>query len=189
MYMLNIIDNILVNDDFNVKYYSIRIESSLFKNPYGIHGVNHAKRVLILCNCLLYLLDDKNIENKIILSLASIYHDIGRKYDSNYKSHGKSSWRKIEQLKLLLDEEDQIKETVKYIIENHSVDDGETNIETYHIVHRSRAKYLYNIFKDADALDRIRIGDLDTSLLRIKESKNLQNLANYLLYNIDKMNI
>lgn len=43
---------------------------------------------------------------------------------------------------------------------------------------------LYECFKDCDALDRVRLGDLDVSYLRKEESKERVALAHQLLTGI-----
>ena len=47
-------------------------------------------------------------------------------------------------------------------------------------------RLLYNIFKDADGLDRVRLGlkELNISMLRTEEAKKLPLVANLLLENI-----
>ncbi|MCX8131613.1 MAG: HD domain-containing protein [Clostridia bacterium] len=184
-----VLNNVLANNLY-IKAFMDRIHLCLFKDPNGIHGICHAKRVLLLSNCLLYLSGDQSDINKSILSLASIYHDIGRKFDGNYKSHGKSSWRKVEKFELLKGEQIQTIRIVRYIIENHSIDDDAKKVVTYYqITDIDSALYLLDLFKDADALDRIRIKDLNTSLLRRKESKEMIMVARYLFHNIEKLHI
>ena len=60
------------------------------------------------------------------------------------------------------------------LIELHPLEDKEAfeYIKNYAIDY-DYAYYMLSIFKDCDALDRVRIGDLDKKYLRIKQSFDL----------------
>ena len=148
------------------------VKDDLFFRPYGVHGVGHTRRVLKLA---LMLADEKNVSDgqKTLLAIAACYHDIGRINDCCDDEHGKRSVDKFiarnfnqrhglsnDELELLFD-----------LIMLHAVDDDFwTDKENM---------LLYQILKDADALDRIRFGldDLDPKYLRLEESKKLIDFA------------
>jgi HD-GYP domain-containing protein (c-di-GMP phosphodiesterase class II) len=156
-----------------------------FVNAHGIHGVRHAKRVLLLNLILAFYeeLDESDIE---ILCKASLYHDIGRINDYSDPKHGQNSIKKVIDLKLNVIKDKDENKILFFIIENHHIPDnyGLNNIKKYNIHNKERAIRLYNIFKDADGLDRVRIRDLDTKHLRLETSKKLLIVAYELLLNI-----
>jgi hypothetical protein len=153
------------------------IKDKYFLNPESIHGVLHAKRVLLLAYIIgLYEeLDDNDME--IVLNAAK-YHDIGRTNDNYDEMHGILSFNKMLQLELVDKEMEDI-HILQFIMENHCIDDkkGLANLEKYPIEDKNRAIRLYQILKDADGLDRVRLGDLDINYLRLPISKRLVLVA------------
>lgn len=153
------------------------IKDKYFLNPESIHGVLHAKRVLLLAYIIgLYEeLDDNDME--IVLNAAK-YHDIGRTNDNYDEMHGILSFNKMLQLELVDKEMEDI-HILQFIMENHCIDDkkGLANLEKYPIEDKNRAIRLYQILKDADGLDRVRLGDLDINYLRLLISKRLVLVA------------
>lgn len=153
------------------------IKDKHFLNPESIHGVLHAKRVLLLAYIIgLYEeLDDNDME--IVLNAAK-YHDIGRTNDNYDEMHGILSFNKMFQLELVDKEMEDI-HILQFIMENHCIDDkkGLANLEKYPIEDKNRAIWLYQILKDADGLDRVRLGDLDINYLRLPISKRLVLVA------------
>lgn len=156
----------------------------LFYNPYGIHGLGHTKRVLTLCNKLAEL-NELNPDERKILHVSALWHDIGRTNDFFDYHHGISSFAKA--IKMRLYPYDDLTESeleiVRYIVENHPIDDtdGIRNVANYSI-DRDIAIKLYSIFKDADGLDRLRIGDLNPKYLRNQYSHGLIGYASELLH-------
>lgn len=173
------------------KYYSKLIIPKYFNNPTGIHGVKHCKRVLYLAmkNSKLNYLDDKDVE---ILAYASIYHDIGRANDYKDNTHGFKSYEKLLNLGDFKGIEQRLNledlNILRFIIEKHNINDTEAkqSIKDYDIKFIDRCFNLYDIFKDCDGLDRVRINDLNMSYLRKETSKELERTAwNLLLERID----
>lgn len=182
--LTNIIANLEKNNLLDLfKINQSKLEPSLFFDPWGIHGLFHAKRVLFL---VIVLSDLNNLSSKDdinILVNAALYHDIGRTDNGVCYEHGAKSIKKIEDLKLIqLSLEDE--KILKYIIKNHCINDSVCirNVEDYKIENRDRAIKLLKIFKDCDNLDRVRLGDLDTNYLRNKYSLKLVKVAQQLLY-------
>lgn len=154
-----------------------KIDGKLYFDPIGIHGVLHTYRVLRLILWLGTL--EKLTENEMsILFYSGLYHDIGRTNNLVDDSHGVKSYEKIINKGLLnniKDLESEDIEIMKFTIEQHAIKDeiGKKNIINYNITDVSKTFKLYEIFKDADGLDRVRIGDLNIKYLRRKYSKVL----------------
>lgn len=106
------------------------------------------------------------------LMTAIIYHDIGRDNDGVDEEHGRISREKYR----------GADPVVGFLIEYHCVDDrtAETALQQNEIIKaKKRAWLLYQILKDADALDRVRFGiySLDVNFLRQPISHKLVSVA------------
>jgi HD superfamily phosphodiesterase len=151
-----------------------------------MHGAAHAKRVLFLTQLLasLYGLNDKD---KRLLAISSAYHDIGRLNDDEDESHGEAGVAYyVNRVGSNISGAYGISPVVKLLIKYHSLPDekGYAHIEANSsIKDKANAVLLFKIFKDADALDRVRMGikELDYSQLRLDESKKMTLIANMLL--------
>lgn len=170
------------------KHALINLNPKWFKNPDGIHGIRHIKRVLFL-SLIMSHIDSLSNTDKQILIYASLYHDIGRTNDFKDDSHGKKSVFKRRKLELdvngLNKEELRI---LEFIMQYHCIDDKEgiAKIETLSdITAKERAVELLKRFKDCDNLDRVRLGDLNTRYLRTETGKRLMFVAYQLLRNIE----
>mgnify|MGYP000848134925 CR=1 FL=1 len=181
---LNEMNEILIKRGYHAlyAYCSTFIKEEEFKSPSHIHGVEHTRRVLYLVFCLIHCL---NIEadDAIILIIAALYHDIGRTNDGVDPKHGVKSYTRAEKRALLKSFSDQDKELIRFIIQNHSIDDNEVKDQSdlFHLDDRDRGIRLLWIFKDADGLDRVRLGDLKVQKLRHPESRALLLVAWQLL--------
>lgn len=138
------------------------------------HGQIHSERVGVLSYVLgkLKFLSDEDIE---ILLLASKYHDIGRKIRDD-KSHSIESVRLLEDNKVL--SESPLRDYVYYLVEAHGFSDKyDLDIMKKYNVDNDRALMLLGIFKDADALDRVRYDTLRNhgSILNIKYLRNVES--------------
>jgi hypothetical protein len=158
-------------DDFN-------LDPDSFDHQSKIHGIGHVYRVMFHCLKLgltLELLDEARLA-----FFAAFIHDLSRKHDGRCTEHGK--WAAAE--KLILFEtlfakygiDDTSKDHIRAAIINHSLP-GELPKD-----HPSWT--VTAILKDADALDRIRLGenDLDPRYLRFSETINRIWLARELYY-------
>lgn len=163
---------------------------NLFFDSKGIHGLLHMKRVLIHVISLSLEMDLDDTEKNMLIN-AALYHDIGR--DNDYKDdlHGKKSWEKVIEKDIWNDIEqkyelyDTEKAVVQFIIENHCLDDQmvweNLNKSNFNIYSKEEVKKLMSIFKDADGLDRVRLGDLKISFLRTEAAKKRYMFAQDLL--------
>ena len=149
-----------------------------------VHGLAHEMRVLLLC---LMIGSGMNLtaEEVKILCTAAIYHDTCREDDKVDPAHGARSrayYEKTEKKPKLL---------VSLICEYHCRPDeeGYAAIRSTFKNKARQVRYckLYDIFKDADALDRVRFGlrALDEAQLRTENAKQLPLVAR-LLYENDK---
>ncbi|MFW6007902.1 MAG: HD domain-containing protein [archaeon] len=185
------IDNIEMDwEEIIEEYHSYceDIRPEYFHNPKGIHGLLHAKHVLFLC-LVLSRLHDLNYEDFNILCTCAIYHDIGRTHDMFCLKHGNDSFKKMLKLNLINNDyyDYENEEIIHYIINNHCINDkiAFKRIKKYNIKDKNRAIKLLKIFKDADDLDRVRLGDLDVKYLRFNNSKKLVLLAQQLLKGVE----
>ncbi|MDO4340486.1 MAG: hypothetical protein Q4C91_20755 [Eubacteriales bacterium] len=146
------------------------------KGETGEHDMVHSARVLFLAFAIIQArrikLSKKELEQ---LSEAIVYHDIGRSNDAVDDSHGAASRKIYECSKRNPDA------VTAFLIEYHCLDDELAQDYLTHslIKGKSRAWLLYQILKDADALDRVRFGilDLDVNFLRLPISHKLVPLA------------
>lgn len=160
------------------------IKREYFLNPDSIHGLLHAKRVLLLA-FIIGLYEGLDSDDMEVVLTAAKYHDIGRTHDNYDEIHGILSFNKMLQLELVDKEMDDI-HILQFIIENHCVDDerGLENLDNYPIEDKARAIYLYQILKDADGLDRVRLGDMDIKYLRLPISKKLPLVTQQIYQNL-----
>lgn len=156
--------------------YYHHINSDLYYEPHGDHGVMHTYRVMRLARELSQQYNLSSHEDQILMC-ACCYHDIGRKNDYEDFEHGRDSVLVCEEKNLFRKFylfPSQI-EWAKTLIIYHAIPDSQfctTN---------DRLQLLYNIIKDADAIDRLRFDDLDKSFLRLPESHGLIGLECRLL--------
>ena len=151
----------------------------LFKSH--IHGPDHIERVIFFVHLLAFYnkLDFYDLD---VLRNAASLHDTRRRDDSYDPAHGPRaavesigySYARVEDKKIL-----------QAVIAAHSPEDEAMDKIINNFIGPEddfdRAKYLAELFKDADALDRVRINRLDPKYLRNSYSKTLVDLA-YDLY-------
>ena len=162
--------------------YSAELDKVTFQTASNIHDKLHSKRVLIFCLMMAELLQLPS-EDVETLAWAAVYHDTRRINDDAEPGHGKraalyyrnhcpGSYDKVTNI----------------IIHYHSLGDQKGYEAIAREIQgqeaRERATKLYNIFKDADALDRQRLGGLraiDVRMLRNPVAQEL-TLASRLIY-------
>lgn len=148
----NISDSIYIDEYL---YLMKNIESDRLYKSY-IHGINHNIRVSIFA-LIISVYEAIPLEDfKLIIETAK-YHDIGRSNDSEDKDHGLISSKNIKFLKDTYNEEEMI--YLRTIIQCHSLNDD----LFYEIASKNkvdnieRCKKMFNILKDSDGLDRVRL--------------------------------
>ncbi len=153
------------------------------------HTKTHCARVLLLA---LLLGHQKNLSDEEMdaLGMAAIFHDSRRLDDGIDKGHG---GRAAEYYKDFCREHDlPYNAATYYITYYHDQDDSRGLSEiTKSISLSERGVLLYQIFKDADALDRFRLGPnaLNLNFLRTEEAHGLVDFAKYLLQKSSETNL
>lgn len=146
------------------------------------HTKEHCARVLLLALVIADQIELSN-EEMDVLSIAAIFHDSRRLDDWLDKGHGKRAAAYYKDYCL---EHDEIPfdDRAYYIMYYHDQDDiiGLSEIEKVLAI-SEECILLYKVFKDADGLDRFRLGPggLDVNMLRTEEAHKLAGFAKYLL--------
>lgn len=152
-------------------YYKYILDDELnFKHDDAEHGKLHSLRVLLNALTLGRLKGLGQLDLHL-LAMASIYHDIGRTNNEIDDLHGLRS-------REIFEESDfGDNDIIKFLIEYHCIDDNIAleALKNSTIENKVKAKKLFSILKDADALDRLRFGprNLDFTYLRNKEATRL----------------
>lgn len=144
------------------------------------HGIDHSLRVLMLVT---FIVDELSLaaEDLEILYKAATFHDAGRVNGLSDPLHGElgAKWYR--------ERYGEDKE-VEFLIKYHSLDDevAKNDLKRLNINKKARLWILYEVLKDADALDRVRFkyygkGALDEKFLRLEYSKKLVGVSYKLL--------
>ena len=142
----------------------------------GIHGKTHTLRVLLL-SLLLAKQMGLSAKKTEMLATAAIYHDTCRKNDSADTVHG------YDAAQYYINNVKYPNPSVAFLIEYHSAEDAfgykEINDNPELRKQSDTVKLLFSIFKDADALERVRFGlqYLDMGYLRTEEAKHFPLIA------------
>ncbi|MEE9297045.1 MAG: hypothetical protein V3W34_19045 [Phycisphaerae bacterium] len=137
------------------------------RSPDGIHGLAHETRVLILSQVLAFMVRDEDLEiDADIVAWAAAVHDTQRWSDGIDPDHGAraADW--------ILNRPDFVPRPVSL--------DRVAFLCRWHVPPDRRAPEMtpeLKVFKDADALDRWRIDDLDPAYLRTKSAKQLLDVS------------
>ncbi len=161
------------------------------KKEDGGHTLSHAARVLFYT---LMSSDDLSLtkDDVDILTYCAIVHDLGRQNDVMDSRHGDESVRLTKDIKSLTSLDDEGKKIADFIVQHHCLSD-ETSLEKLDksdVKDKKRTERLYGIFKDLDALDRVRFNgvDLDVKYFRNKEiKKKLFIAAGLVKYHIESL--
>lgn len=132
-------------------------DANYFIYESNIHGYDHISRVLLLVLMFSKYYDLIQWEKDILIYCA-LLHDIDSINDKKDDLHGRMAIRRIEEEKIDILHLDSVqKEIAHIIIEYHSLPDqiGYGVFEEKELVDYLK---LFNIFKDCDNLDRVRLG-------------------------------
>lgn len=146
-------------------------ESWLFHQS-EIHGIDHLSRVLQLQELISNAQEKEGmILNREALRWAAGLHDLGRFDDGIDPDHGcrGGEWIKYNMASTI---SPNIFESVIYLVTWHNIEDSQIPRMTNEMA----------VLKDADALDRVRINDLDPARLRFEVSKGLIDTALQMLH-------
>ena len=163
-----------------------RPERAWFIRPDGydasgpIHGVGHTRRVMIHAVEIAEAVGASPWEREAVIR-ATLWHDIGRTDDGADYYHGAKSAGKVVGLGLHRGLPPDIVEVALYAVTHHSgrEDYGVSAAEDFPVP--QSALLVFQILKDADALDRVRFHDLDVSRLRLEPSRLREPRAQELL--------
>lgn len=160
--------------------YREKLLSLSFDYDSDYHTATHSARVLFLALLIADNEDEPLTSNEIRnLCMAAIYHDIGRENDETDPAHGIRSAKKYQ-------EECSPSKVVAWMIAFHNKADEFAKEALKEITNSTKKQNsywrLYEILKDADALDRVRFGynnkdSLDIKMLRRPQSKYLYAVA------------
>jgi exopolyphosphatase/pppGpp-phosphohydrolase len=115
------------------------------------------------------------------LALAALWHDIGRDQDDVDYYHGAKSAGKVVGLGLHRGVDSQLREIALFVVTHHSGSETHAESAASHVFDPSAALRVFRILKDADGLDRVRLGDLDPRYLRLEVSRHRVKYAHELL--------
>ena len=143
------------------------VSGDWFRRDSRLHGVGHTQRVHIHAQRLLGELGWDEDDAQLVLS-AAIWHDIGRETDGIEPRHGERSVLRTYQLGLLTTLPPADAAVVRFAIHRHSLPDRGAAAraaelatdpdEACRLAEPERALRVLWLLKDADALDRIRLG-------------------------------
>ena len=162
-----------------LQYYLDNLDEDILYQSWT-HGKLHIIRTMTYGALIAQNENFTPLETDLLL-LSCSYHDIGRIDDRYAPEHGTNSAKLIEEGKveaLNCYEGDYIN-IIKAAIAAHS--DHDSNMELYlnrfKVIDKSLFYKIARALKDADNLDRVRIGDLNTDYLRTETAKQLPDFA------------
>ena len=152
-------------------------EDALYKSR--VHGSGHIHRVLLFAALIAW---QEALPEDLVRQLfrAAAYHDVGRTFDGYDLDHGARSAQRLEEL---TGQTGEALAELQAAVTAHALPDarlGET-VHAFHPADFDRAVELTRLLKDADNLDRVRLGDLKVKFLRHESAKNLADFALRLL--------
>jgi hypothetical protein len=152
----------------------------LFLHQSTLHGQAHVGRVMI--HALRLVQATALVSDARALWAAVFLHDIARVHDGRSRGHGAAAWARLEMLPDVralfhrggVREEDL--PAIQTAVTLHSR--GEPEAASPH-------RRLTELLKDADGLDRVRLGDLDPRYLRTAEARTMVAFAGRLYVETD----
>lgn len=173
---LSLLEAVLPNVVQIYQEYRDKMNHLTFTMDSDYHGKPHQARVLLLTQIISELLGLPLYERRL-LAAAAIYHDTQRVHDDDDEAHGAAA------AEYYHDNEANPSPIVEFLCKYHCLPDeqGYAEIRNNKKLRRNQSMTtrLYQIIKDADALDRVRfeIKDLDLNQLRLPISKELTLVA------------
>ncbi len=154
-----------------------------FDGSTGIHGVGHTRRVLVHACEIAGELGLCAWECEA-LELAACWHDIGRTHDGADHYHGAKSAVKVVGLGLQAGIEPAVLEVALFAVTHHCGDEAHAEQGTHWTINPAATRRVFRVLKDADGLDRVRLGDLDPAMLRHDISRERIDRAWELLHEV-----
>ena len=182
----SLLDSGLINDYLHaddLKYLKVVVKNIQKNYLYSshFHGLYHSEKVLLFALVIAKSLDLNELEKEILID-AAIYHGCGSGDDNEDTIHGYASAIKIGKIvgKKEIYQKTSNLNILKCLCDSHSLSDNKFDqiVKDYEIEDVTSFRKLYNILKDADALDRTRFrktasSALKTAFLRLPYSKDL----------------
>ena len=138
-----------------------------FRHVSRVHGVTHTQRVHIHAQRLIDRLGWSDADGELVLT-AALWHDIGRHGDGVEPEHGARSVARADGLRLTDRLAPADAAAVRFAILRHSLPDRGAAEQAAALAHSAdearrlaepeRALRVLWLLKDADALDRVRLG-------------------------------
>jgi uncharacterized protein len=133
------------------------------RHPAGIHGLGHEVRVLIWTQVLAAMVAEEGLTvDPVTLGWTAAVHDTQRLNDGIDADHGSRAAHWLRRRPFVLSAEASV-EQIAYLCEWHVPPDH----------HAPEMTASLKVFKDADALDRWRIADLNPAFLRTRSAHRL----------------
>jgi HD superfamily phosphodiesterase len=143
------------------------VEQGWFRRLSSLHGITHTQRVHVHAQRLLAQLAWDEASRELVLR-AALCHDIGRFGDGVEPGHGASSVERADEKGRLADLTTEDAAVVRFAILRHSLRDGGApglaaelaacDDPARRLAEPERALRVLWLLKDADALDRVRLG-------------------------------
>lgn len=156
-----------------VQAYETMDEGALFQS--WVHGPGHIHRVLLLAGLIGW---QEGLEEADLRQLfwAASYHDVGRTFDGFDIYHGARSALRLEALTGC---QGETLVELKAAVTAHSRPDRdmESVVASFQPKDYDHALELTRLLKDADNLDRVRLGDLNPKFLRHQSARDLTGFA------------
>ena len=148
-------------------------EEALFHSQ--VHGPGHIHRVLLLAALLCWKEGAPEEMVRQVFRAAS-YHDVGRTFDGYDIYHGA---RSALRLAALTGQTGEALVELQAAVTAHSRPDRQmaSIVASFQPRDLPHAMALTRLLKDADNLDRVRLGDLDPKFLRHDSAKDLVGFA------------
>jgi HD superfamily phosphodiesterase len=138
-----------------------------FRRESRLHGTGHTRRVHVHAQRLLELLRWHETDARLVLQ-AALWHDIGRETDGVEPAHGARGAARAEELGLVAELDPHDAALVRFAIIRHSLPDPGAAAYAHELAADAdparrladpqRALRVLWVLKDADALDRVRLG-------------------------------
>ncbi|MBN2662194.1 MAG: hypothetical protein JXR68_00975 [Bacteroidales bacterium] len=173
----------MFKNTYNIPFEKFIIKDEYFQHFSAIHGKNHVYRVMFHVLNLGHNLNDDYVTK--LAFCAAFIHDFERLHDDYCLEHGQwaseYSFPKFKNLFLSIGVNVEDLDVIVYATKMHSLPDQEYLSGIY--------KKVTMLLKDADGLDRVRLGDLDVSYLRLPFSANYVHFAQDFFRAIERVDI
>lgn len=180
-----LLNNYLGVDDLEILKKIVKGIQKKYLYSSNFHGLHHSEKVLLFAFIISKSLDLTEEEKEILID-AAIYHDCGRIDDNEDTIHGYSGAIKIDKIVGFKEiyKNNKNLNVLKALCDAHSISDKKFDqiVKDYEIENIMSFRKLFNVLKDADALDRTRFRKtancaLKTAFLRLPYSKDLVEFA------------